>query len=91
VTKVRPFHTGLHTSDWHRYALARLEVSMEIRSVPTIELDPMHRLNIPKSVFPEDHTLSKKLADRCPVLTARTSPLLVSVLRSLNPALSQCQ
>ncbi len=37
------------------YALARLEVSMEILSVPTIELDPMHSLNIPKSVFPEDH------------------------------------
>lgn len=37
------------------YALARLEISMEILSVPTIELDPMHSLNIPKSVFPEDH------------------------------------
>lgn len=37
------------------YALARLEISMEILSVPTIELDPMHSLNIPKSLFPEDH------------------------------------
>lgn len=37
------------------YALARLEISMKILSVPTIELDPMHTLNIPKSVFPEDH------------------------------------
>ncbi|MGD1105722.1 MAG: hypothetical protein ABR865_01675 [Terracidiphilus sp.] len=36
------------------YALARLEISMETLSVPTIELDPMHSLNIPKSVFPED-------------------------------------
>jgi hypothetical protein len=37
------------------YALARLEISMGILSVPTIELDPMHSLNIPKSEFPEDH------------------------------------
>lgn len=37
------------------YALARLEISMEILSAPTIELDPIHSLNIPKSVFPEDH------------------------------------
>ena len=37
------------------YALARLAISMEIMSVPTIDLDPNHSLNIPKSVFPEDH------------------------------------
>lgn len=34
------------------YALARLAISMEIMSVPTIELDPAHSPNIPKSVFP---------------------------------------
>lgn len=37
------------------YALARLQISMEILSVPTVELDPTHSLNLPKSVFPEDH------------------------------------
>jgi hypothetical protein len=37
------------------YALARLAISMEIMSVPTIELDPTHSPNIPKSVFPEAH------------------------------------
>lgn len=37
------------------YALARLQISIEILSVPTIELDPTHSPNIPKSVFPEDH------------------------------------
>ena len=37
------------------YAVARLQISMEILSVPTIELDPTHSLEIPKSVFPEDH------------------------------------
>lgn len=37
------------------YALARLELSLEIMSVPTIDLDPTHSPNIPKSVFPEDH------------------------------------
>lgn len=37
------------------YALARLEISMEILSLPTIELDPMHSLNLPKSDFLEDH------------------------------------
>ncbi len=37
------------------YALARLAISMEIMSVPTVELDPNHSLNIPKSDFPEDH------------------------------------
>jgi len=37
------------------YALARLAISMEILSVPTIELDPTHSLNLPKSEFPEDH------------------------------------
>ena len=37
------------------YALARFAIGMEILSVPTIELDPMHSLNIRKSVFPEDH------------------------------------
>ncbi|MGH7745481.1 MAG: hypothetical protein ACREQ5_11925, partial [Candidatus Dormibacteria bacterium] len=37
------------------YALARLAISMEIMSVPTIELDPTHSPNIPKSAFPEDH------------------------------------
>lgn len=37
------------------YALARLQISMDILSVPTIELDPMHSPNIRKSVFPEDH------------------------------------
>jgi hypothetical protein len=37
------------------YALARLQISMEIMSVPTIELDPTHSDNIPKSVFAEDH------------------------------------
>jgi hypothetical protein len=37
------------------YALARLAISMEIMSVPTIDLDPTHSPNIPKSVFPEDH------------------------------------
>jgi hypothetical protein len=37
------------------YALARLQISMEILSVPTIELDPTRNLNIPKSHFPEDH------------------------------------
>lgn len=37
------------------YALARLAISMEIMSVPTIDLDPNHSLNIPKSAFPEDH------------------------------------
>ena len=37
------------------YALARLAISLEIMSVPTIELDPTHSPNIPKSVFPEDH------------------------------------
>jgi len=37
------------------YALARLAISMEIMSVPTVELDPTHSPNIPKSAFPEDH------------------------------------
>jgi hypothetical protein len=37
------------------YALARLALSLEIMSVPTIDLDPTHSPNIPKSVFPEDH------------------------------------
>jgi hypothetical protein len=37
------------------YALARLQISMDILSTPTIDLDPTHSLNIPKSVFPEDH------------------------------------
>lgn len=37
------------------YALARLALSLEIMSVPTINLDPTHSPNIPKSVFPEDH------------------------------------
>ncbi|MGH9697855.1 MAG: hypothetical protein ACRD5R_05855 [Candidatus Acidiferrales bacterium] len=37
------------------YALARLAISMEIMSVPTIELDPTHSPNIPRSAFPEDH------------------------------------
>jgi hypothetical protein len=37
------------------YALARLQISMEILSVPVIGLDPMHSSNIPKSAFPEDH------------------------------------
>lgn len=37
------------------YALARLALSLEIISVPTIDLDPTHSPNIPKSVFPEDH------------------------------------
>jgi hypothetical protein len=37
------------------YALARMVLSLEIISVPTIDLDPTHSPNIPKSVFPEDH------------------------------------
>lgn len=37
------------------YTLARVAISQEILSVPTIELDPMHSPNIRKSVFPEDH------------------------------------
>ena len=37
------------------YALARLALSLEIVSVPTIDLDPTHSPNIPKSPFPEDH------------------------------------
>ena len=37
------------------YALARLEISMKILSIPMIELDPLHSSNIRKSVFPEDH------------------------------------
>ena len=37
------------------YALARLAISMEIMSVPTIDLDPTHSPNIPRSDFPEDH------------------------------------
>jgi hypothetical protein len=37
------------------YALARLALSLEIMSAPTIDLDPTHSPNIPKSVFPEDH------------------------------------
>jgi len=37
------------------YALARLQISMEVMSFPTIELDPSHSPNIPKSLFAEDH------------------------------------
>jgi hypothetical protein len=36
------------------YAPARLALSLETMSVPTIELDPTHGGNIPKSRFPED-------------------------------------
>lgn len=38
------------------YALARLALSLEIMSVPTIDLDRTHSPNIPKSVFHEDHS-----------------------------------
>jgi hypothetical protein len=39
----------------HIYALAKLSLSIETCSVPTMELDPAHGDNIPKSVFPEEH------------------------------------
>jgi hypothetical protein len=37
------------------YALAKLRVSLEIFSVPTIHLDPTSNENMPKSDLPEDH------------------------------------
>jgi hypothetical protein len=37
------------------YALAKLRVSLEISSVPTMHLDPTRNENLPKSVLPEDH------------------------------------
>lgn len=37
------------------YALAKLRLSLETFSVPSIELDPFHSATIPKSPLPEDH------------------------------------
>jgi hypothetical protein len=37
------------------YGLAKLRLSLETFSLPTIELDPYHSDNVPKSLFPEDH------------------------------------
>jgi hypothetical protein len=37
------------------YSLAKLRVSLEISSVPTMHLDPTQNDNFPKSVLPEDH------------------------------------
>jgi hypothetical protein len=39
----------------HIYALAKLSLSIETYSVSTMELDPTHRDNLPKSAFPEEH------------------------------------
>jgi hypothetical protein len=37
------------------YALAKIRLSFETYSLPTIELDPQHSANVPKSPLPEDH------------------------------------
>jgi hypothetical protein len=37
------------------YALAKIRLSLETFSLPTIQLDPHHSENIPKSPLPEDH------------------------------------
>ncbi len=37
------------------YGLAKLRLSLETFSLPTVELDPYHSDNMPKSLLPEDH------------------------------------
>jgi hypothetical protein len=37
------------------YAMAKLRLSFETYSLPTIDLDPQHSTNVPKSPLPEDH------------------------------------
>lgn len=39
----------------YAYALAKLRLSFETVSLPSVELDPSHSANVPKSPFPEDH------------------------------------
>jgi len=46
------------TASWrlqYVYALAKLRLSLETFSLPTIDLDPYHSDNVPKSLLPEDH------------------------------------